>query len=243
MCDFQKQFSDITHRFHQISPASILNDFVQLICVMLSSPFFHENLFKQASTGTLYADPRFRKSLTDDGQKYPLGLPEAINKLTRVYLIEVFNSEPFKDILGPVYEELSTDQRMSQFFTPPSIGVLLSEMHFYDASQHLQADTPLLIHDSCCGAGALLLTNLCKFYKVGGAKAIGRVEVFANDIDLNLCKITTVQVLISCALKKLPLRRFQISNYDILKDLFNEECRQKVVFDWTYQANQDEVVH
>lgn len=243
MPEFQDQYNQVTRQFNHITPGAIMNDFVQLMCVLLSSPFFHNNLFKQGISGSIYADPRFRKSLNDQGQEYPSGYAESMNELTRKYLTEVFNAKPFEDILGAVYEQHSINIRKGQYFTPPSLATLLAEMHIDDANHHLQGNTSLSISDSSCGAGALILAKLRKFYDAGGAKAIGRVEVYANDIDLSLCKITTVQILISCALKKLPLRRFQISNYDILKDLFNEDCRQKVVFDWTYQANQDEVVH
>lgn len=238
MSEFGDQFTKVTRKFNHYSPSAILNDFVQLMCVMISSPIFHHNLFKQAPNGSFFADQLFGKSLTADGQEYHQGYAESTNELTRTYLIDVFNSEPFKDILGPVYEQYSIDHRKGQFFTPPCLGALFAEIHFNDSNQDLQGEAPFSITDSSCGAGALLLANLRKLYSAGGANTIQRVEVYANDIDLNLCKITTVQILISCALKKLPLRRFQITNYDILKDLFNDECRKKVVYDWQYPSIQ-----
>ncbi|MFD0913864.1 N-6 DNA methylase [Methylophilus luteus] len=243
MPEFQDQFTQVTRQFNHLTPGAILNDFVQLMCVLLSSPFFHNNLFKQAISGSIYSDSRFGKSLNEQGQEHPADYAEMMNELTRTYLTEVFSSEPFADILGAVYEQHSINIRKGQFFTPSSLATLLAEMHIDDANQHFQGETSLSINDSSCGAGALLLAKLRKFHDAGGAKAIGSVEVYANDIDLNLCRITTVQILISSALKKLPLRRFQISNYDILKDLFNEECGNKVVYDWQYQGQQTEAMN
>lgn len=239
MYAFQEQFTRVASKFNHISPAAILDDFVQLMCVIISSNLFHTNLFKQPSPGRLYADPHFRSSLDDSGRDHPTGYREALNELTRDYIFEVYNSEHFADILGPVYELHSAKQSLEQFFTPPSIATLLAEMSIGHVDKNLTGENSSVINDSSCGAGALLLAHLRKIYQSGNAAAISRVEVYANDIDLSMCKIVTVQIIMSSALKQTPLKRLQVSNGDTLLSKSGADSNA-VVYDWLLRVEQFE---
>lgn len=88
---------------------------------------------------------------------------------------------PYYDLLGKFYEELVTSQSKSknlgQFFTPPSVTNLLSELAF-DEDKNYKGK---IANDPAGGSGRTLLA--------AHVKSNGEVFAISNDLDETSCKM------------------------------------------------------
>lgn len=217
--NFREHFNQMSRQFKVLGALNILNDLVQLMCEMVSAECFFSEMFKSVEEGHLWANESFKQSLIESRKDYPEGYPAALNKLTWLYLREVFQADAFTDFLGPLYQEVSGSRTLDQHFTPPSVAVLMAQLNYSMNYENDNGSDDIFIADYCSGAGGLLLAQLQQILKVGGAEAISRTKIIANDLDRNMGKYAVVQIMLYSALKRLPIRQLCCTSYDALTGL------------------------
>lgn len=86
------------------------------------------------------------------------------------------NSVGLKDVLGDYFEKYFHNEKLGQFFTPPSLCKLIAE---------LMPTSGQTIYDPCCGSGRLFLS----------AAEENRNQVFyGGDISETCCKMTLINM-------------------------------------------------
>jgi hypothetical protein len=241
--NFRDHFAQMSRQFHSLSALNTLNDLVQLMCEMVSAECFFSEMFKSVEAGHLWADNSFKQSLIESRNDYPDGYPDALNQLTWLYLREVFKADPFTDFLGPLHQVVSGSRTLDQYFTPPSVAELMAQVNSSINYERADGSDDITIADYSCGAGGLLLAQLQQILKVGGPDAISRTKIIANDLDKNISKYAVVQIMLSSALKKLPIRQLCCTSYDALTGFSNQDVNLGLTYNFSaYSAMEREEI-
>jgi hypothetical protein len=128
-----------------------------------------------------------------------------IDRAIAAYDRAVAESEPFLDILGPLYEELASrggKQLLGQFFTPWPIACMMAEV-----TNPLELDVPtdrlLTVCDPACGSGILLLSTASLILRKQGADALRGWSFYGCDLDSICARMTAVQMAANCSVHNL----------------------------------------
>lgn len=104
-------------------------------------------------------------------------------------LVLEMESEPFTDVLGPVYMDLmgkTAQDRRGTFHTPPAICKLMAQM----VAGPVPETGPITMCEPCCGSGAMILA----FAESLPRPELHRLRVTAIDVDpvaCDMCFINT----------------------------------------------------
>jgi type I restriction-modification system DNA methylase subunit len=128
--------------------------------------------------------------------------------------MELFvDSEPFTDVLGLMYDEY-LGETLGQFFSPSDVARVVAELSFAVADK-----PPKSISDTCgCGSGSLILGQLATIYKKYGAEALSNIEVVGMDIDIRMVQLTSIQIVFSAMVHKLPIQSLEMHHGNTLTD-------------------------
>ena len=126
------------------------------------------------------------------------------------------SSEPFEDVITPIYAEAFLSGVAGQFMSPLSLGVLLQQL-VMTPQRSGKADDPYTLADQCVGTGALSLGSLRSIYEQEGKVGVSRVKLWINDIDLRLVKIAMFQILFHSIQHCAPLGGLVVENKDIIR--------------------------
>lgn len=113
--------------------------------------------------------------------------------------VEALEKEPDQDFLGEIFMGLDLGNHWKgQFFTPYSICRMMAEITVTDLEARIEKKGWVGIHDSCCGAGALLIAarNTMVRQKLGSRTAL----YVAQDVDRTAALMCYIQLsLLGCA--------------------------------------------
>ena len=136
----------------------VFNDFLTIAVCCLSMGKQEELYFKTIEAYT-------REELT------------TFQKAFAALVIEMDNNGVgLKDVLGVYFEEYFYNEKLGQFFTPPSICKLVAELNPIEGKN---------VYDPCCGSGRLFLAAAEK-----NRKAI----FFGGDVSETCCKMTLINL-------------------------------------------------
>ncbi|MGJ7553385.1 N-6 DNA methylase [Variovorax sp. RB3P1] len=127
------------------------------------------------------------------------------------YLDMVRSAEPFEDVLGGEYDQyLGFD--WGQFFTPSDVAGLIGELNISTGNHEeaIASNQPISISDVCSGGGALTVGMLHKLYQVHGKPAIALVDIHAVDRDHHMCRLTSLQVILSSMVHQVPFSSLRV---------------------------------
>lgn len=160
-----------------------------------------------AAGGRYYSYDAFRWMLDATLGRFGLPMREnipseakpLIEDVMQTYRTLASDSEPFKDILGPIYMELATHGGKSvlgQYFSPQPIARMMAEMLLGDdPSQSKQLVTAC---DPACGSGVMMLSWCQAALNRYGSEALRRCSVTGVDIDAYCARMCAVQFLMNC---------------------------------------------
>ena len=110
------------------------------------------------------------------------------------YRSEVAHDEPFADLLGPLYMELSSrfkQSSMGQYFTPLPLASMMAAM---TAPQQLEPGRIYRICDPACGSGVMMLAMLQHVLRTHVKQALRWFAVSGIDLDPLCTRMFAVQM-------------------------------------------------
>ena len=156
----------------------------------------------------------------------PEDLTEWLRKLHLQYARAV-KKHPFDDVLGNVYQELASRGHrgaLGQFFSPASIGQLMSSVIGGDAEEAIarkgNADEDDLVRvcEPACGSGALLLAFMRSVVASGGKTALEGYSFTAIDLDRLCARICAAQILVNMHIHQHSVGELVVYHGDTLSD-------------------------
>ena len=139
------------------------------------------------------------------------------------YFAAVEEAEPFFDILGPVYSEVSSAgrrQQSGQFFTPWALSVMSVEMTLGDWTPRINPNSDdglWSVLEPTCGAGAMLLAFLHHIQSRHGPDALLLWSALAIDVDRTVARTCALQVMTTLARFGWGIGRIRIEHGDTLR--------------------------
>lgn len=151
-CDY---IDDLSRRYGR---DKVFNDFLTIAVCCLSMGK-QENLYLKTIKGYT------RKELTTFQEAFA------------VLVIEMDNGgKGLKDVLGEYFEEHFYNDKLGQFFTPPSLCKLMAELNPIEGKN---------VYDPCCGSGRFFLA---------AAEKNRKVTFYGGDVSETCCKMTLINM-------------------------------------------------
>lgn len=126
----------------------------------------------------------------------PVEALETLRDISGTYARAVMAADPFVDVLGPVYMELSSHgsrQWFGQYFTPEPIARMIAEMTI-DRAEGKRGGL-MRVLDPACGSGVMLLSGLQLVMARHGVEALQGWSVTGVDLDSVCARMFAVQML------------------------------------------------
>lgn len=140
-----------------------------------------------------------------------------VNFAIGAYDQAVAKEEPFKDILGLLYAELSSQggkQLLGQYFTPWNMAVLMARMN---PSQINPGKVGLTVQsDPACGSGVMLLAKANQVLEESGIEELRRWSFYACDLDGICARMTAIQLAANCAVHRVEIGEILVLQGDTL---------------------------
>ncbi len=140
---------------------------------------------------------------------------ERISELAGLYAEEVIRAEPFDDVLGGIYMEISSRfkcKSMGQYFTPEPIARMMAEISFsIDDTKHLTS-----VCDPACGAGVMLLS--CAKVALQRGNPLSKVGFYAVDLDGVCARMSALQLMANAFINRLDLGEVLVYHGNALGD-------------------------
>lgn len=141
-----------------------------------------------------------------------------IGRAITLYDQAVAHEEPFKDILGPLYEELASHggkQMLGQFFTPWSLASMMVRMSDSDIDAP-RAGVLKAYSDPACGSGVMLLAKANYLLETKGPGELQQWLFHACDIDGICARMVAIQLAANCAIHKVEIGEIIVLQGDTL---------------------------
>lgn len=142
-----------------------------------------------------------------------------ISKAISVYDAALAAEEPFLDLLGPLYQELSSrggKQQLGQFFTPWALAKLMSHLTIPPDPVKEAGDQLIATCDPTCGSGVLMLAAASAVLEKGGAAALRNWSFYGCDIDPICVRMMAIQFIANCASHRLEVGELIVFRGDSL---------------------------
>lgn len=111
------------------------------------------------------------------------------------YYAEAVIKQPYHDVLGAVYQELSSNygkKALGQYFTPFSVASMMSKISY---TSDLFEDKPVVrICEPCGGSGVMVLAFLNTLVEEG-PELPRRLSITCVDLDMVCVKMCTLQIM------------------------------------------------
>ena len=220
-----KQVAKVAQTAKNRDTKQVINDLMQMLCNLLTEPLFIDKAFPL----TLYTyDNNFRQELTY--YKTDLKAWAELQTLANMFMEAIKAGEPFTDHVGSLYDLELAGNKLGQFLTPPDLADTLGELLISIAPT---IDSPITIGDPAgCGAGTLVLSLIKALHKAQGAKAVKFLNVRAIDLDINMVKMTAVQVVLNSAIRRIPLGSFVVQCGNTITDYTAMNEGKRIAFAW-----------
>ncbi|WP_374553335.1 N-6 DNA methylase [Aquitalea pelogenes] len=231
--DFSKKVKSACNAFQRrnIGPKQVIEDIINYCCILLADKDFITKAFPR----TLYQFSSSFGAISFSHYKDEPRAHEIVQELVQDFITLIKESEPFTDTLGMLYDEY-LGQTLGQFLTPPDVAYVLAAINLQgeDFSQERG------ISDCCgCGAGSLLLGSLRYIHETHGKEAIAKVHVSAVDLDINMVRMTAVQIVLHSILHQAPLASFRVSYGNAITDYTAINNHEKIGYWWIPKAPLD----
>lgn len=213
-----------------MNPKQAIEDIVGHVCLLLMNKQFIEvafprSLYQYSSSFV----PRLQH-YKDEPKAY-----EILKELCEDFIALIKHSEPFSDTVGMLYDE-HLGQALGQFLTPPDVADVLAAIALVGADFNQVRH----ITDPCgCGAGSLLLATLRCIYNTHGKEALSMVHLDAVDLDINMVRMATVQIVMHSILHQIPLGSLKIHHANTISQYQEILTNQAVGFWWIPNAPLD----
>lgn len=233
MTNLSKQVARVATVARNRTEKQVIEDLMQMYCNLLTEPAFIEVAFPN----TLYRfGAGFRQELSY--YKHDLRAWDELNKLSQMYLQTVAEAEPFTDHMTSLYDMEIKGERLGQFLTPPDLAELIGELQMATSTLAEPPTRPYTVGDDMgCGAGSLLLGFIRAVLRKHGKGAVSMLEVVANDLDPEMVKIATVQIVLNSCIHRIPLHSFRIDNANVLSEYTQMRTGQKLAYQWLPNTN------
>ena len=146
-------------------------------------------------------------------------LPELFN-LSKAYAKVVIDSDPFTDVLGSLYMELSSrykQKSLGQYFTPWPIALMMSKILYGNTDPDKGKLTSVC--DPACGSGIMLLAFAHNIVTVHGNESLPYFSFTGIDLDRLCARITACQFLTNAFIHQLTYGELLIYQGNALADL------------------------
>lgn len=181
---------------HSSGPKQVIDDMAQLAFNVMTTPIFLDHFPRSR----YYVDNSMRNAV----RRYEHD-PEAWKLLLEIvedFMRAIKDAQPFEDVIGSLYDEY-LGQTLGQFLTPKDVADALA------AIQLVLMDKPtekLVIGDPCgSGAGSLVLALMRRILHMHGEDSIKLLEVIVMDLDPNMVRLCTVQIVMSSVMHNVPI--------------------------------------
>jgi len=202
ICDTSKQ---------GLNPKQVIDDMVQLACNLCTEeafiyPAFPECRFTEKAV--------IRNELS--AYKTDSKVWELLQELVEDYLAKIKEAEPFEDILGGLYDPYLGVSK-GQFLTPNKLAEGLNK--FLDIPVETELTKPIFIGDMTgCGAGTLILALLRDILAKQGKEGVARCHVIVNDVDGNMVRMATAQIILNASLHNIPMLTFSAYQKNVITE-------------------------
>lgn len=148
---------------------------------------------------------------------------ELLQECFTAYMHEIRQSEPFDDVIGLQYDEY-LGKVLGQFLTPKDIADALVYINMMGSlEEHIKNKEHFDIQDMCVGAGALPLGALRAILKEFGEEGLRYSHLFLNDIDLNMVRMSAVQIIFPAIMHSKRIGSVHITNFNAITQ-YEEMC-------------------
>lgn len=134
---------------------------------------------------------------------------------------EIAQEEPFRDVLGPVFEEVSSEggrQMSGQFFTPWDLCVMIAGMQLGNWEPEPRPDGGLWsVSEPACGSGAMLLAFCAHLAREHGPAVLRMWSLHAIDLDLTLARTCALQLIVGLAATPAAIGALEVLHGDTLR--------------------------
>tara|TARA_Y100001972_G_scaffold124530_1_gene173902 strand:- start:978 stop:1757 length:780 start_codon:yes stop_codon:yes gene_type:complete len=199
--DFYRTIQDIARKArHTSSVKQVFNDLIQVMFNSLDKS-------QRVHPYNMDFDPRLVRELRE--YKPQPELWGKLGELSLMWLKAIQDAPPFTDVMGSTYDEQLGEQ-LGQFLTPPDLADLMAHINLATSKDRidetLAKGQPVFMGDDCgCGAGSLILAWLKAFSEQYEPYKLLSVGVEAQDLDMSMVQLTSVQVFCSAAIHGMPL--------------------------------------
>ena len=233
MTNLSKQVARVATVARNRTEKQVIEDLMQMYCNLLTEPAFIEKAFPK----TLY---RFGKNFRQELSYYkhdPKAWDE-LQKLSQMFLQTVAEAEPFTDHMTSLYDMEIKGERLGQFLTPPDLAEMIAELQMTSSTLTEAPSRPYTVGDDMgCGAGSLLLGFIRAVLRKHGKGAVSMLNVRANDLDPEMVKIATVQIVLNSCIHRIPLHSFHIDNANILSEYAAMQEGKHLGYHWLPNTN------
>ena len=138
----------------------------------------------------------------------PIEAIDDIRVLAKLYAECVIESPCCEDVLGPVYEEISSHGQkkwMGQYFTPQPLARMMAKFTLVGSHPKQAGEGLTTVMEPASGSGVMLLAMCQEVIEVQGIEALGRWSLTAVDLDSYCARMTASQLLANCFIHGLTL--------------------------------------
>lgn len=215
---------------HNTNPKKVIEDMVQMTFNLVTEPEFMARTYPN----TAYAHKDGMRNELTSYKKDPAAW-KLLQEIVMDYMQAIRDAEPFADIIGGMYDEYLGNV-LGQFLTPVDVAEGVSRIMM---AMMPPITEPINIGDPCgCGAGSLILSQLRAIYEEQGADALALVNVMAMDLDANMVRLCTVQIVLSSIIHRIPLKGY----YAYWGNVITEFEKDTLAFIWEPNLPRDEFV-
>lgn len=134
----------------------------------------------------------------------PQPAKELVFDLAATYARCIGASEPFADVLGPIYMQAGQGHdAMGQFFTPQHVARLMADVAMgQDPAKHKGLMTAI---DPTAGSGIMMLSVVQSVLKRYGRNSLKNLSVSCVDLDRTCALMSAVQLLGNCCIHGIDL--------------------------------------
>lgn len=181
---------------HSSGPKQVIDDMVQLAFNLMTTPIFLDHF----PWSRYYVD----YSMRNEVRRYEHD-PEAwklLQELVIDFMRGIKEAQPFEDVMGSFYDEY-LGQALGQFLTPKDVADALAAIQLALMTKPTEK---LVMGDPCgCGAGSLVLAQLRGILDMHGEDSVKLLEVVVMDLDPNMVRLCTVQIVMSSVMHNIPI--------------------------------------
>jgi len=217
---FSKKIQQICKSRFSNGSKQVIDDMIQLSFNIMTTPMFMTRFPRTR----YYLD----ETMTAEVRRYEHD-PQAwqlLQDLVLDFFKAINDAEPFTDVIGSLYDEY-LGEVLGQFLTPSDVADALAEFQVIFMEQPAEKQ---VIGDTCgCGAGSLILAMLRSIMRHHGEDAMQHLEVVAMDLDPNLVRMCSVQVVMSALVHGIPLNGFVAHCGNTLTDYAPKEGKKSTL--------------